>query len=238
MKNLVKAALCCASVLVMGMALASTASATHWLQCQKGASGTKYLTSACATAGAGEWAWGTIPVGTSETVRLRGTLRLADTKTLVGEAAIECSGEAWGLINSTATGEVTKINKPTCTGRKGCEASGAEAEAIHTPWKVELAETEGKTAEIIKSGTGGEPGWETKCSVLKIKETDTCEQESKKEELLFGLNVNSGGEQLVLVTFAKVHKAKCSKGGAESGKVENSLTVLKLGGVGLALSLH
>jgi len=238
MRNIVKAGLCFASLLVVSMALASTASATHWLQCVKGAAGTKYLTSECATAGAGEWAWSKIPVGVTETVRLRGTLRLADTNTIAGEAAIECSGESWGLISEKNTGEITSVPTPKCEGRKACETSGASAAAVNLPWTIELTETESKTLLAIIKGTGGQPGWKSECSVLKIKEKDECLQEEKKPELLLGLNVNSGGEQLVLVTFEKARKAKCSKGGAESGTVANSLAVLKLGGVGLALSLN
>jgi hypothetical protein len=228
------AALCCASVLAMSMALAASASAVHWLECQKGASGTKYTSSQCVTASSsGEWAWSTIPSGATETVRLRGTLRFYDTKR---ELELQCAFEWSGLISSKATGEITSLGHPTCEGIKVCELE-SDTEFFHLPWTTELTETESKTLVLLKGGTGGEPGWKFKCRIDDIPEDDECNQEEKKPESLLGENKNTAGELLVLATFQTLRKWNCTKGGAESGKWEGSLAILKVNGAALRLSL-
>ncbi len=246
MKHLVKiAGLCLASMLVLGMAITATASAApHWLVCLKENSGTtttKWNSNQCSTAAAGGgWEWSPVQAGTSLTIEIKGTLKLKDTKTLLGESEVECVGKALGFIFPSPTnGTVTKVEVTECRGVKVCEKEGATAEAINLPWETEFHETEKKILlHLLGKGAGKEPGWKVKCKAgIGGEQTDTCETEVGKGELLLLENRRTNTELLVLATYERVGKAKCEKGGEGSGVVEGSVGILLESGAGLSVSL-
>jgi hypothetical protein len=149
---------------------------------------------------------------------------MADTKL---KTEIECYGEGEGTLS-----KVEKVTVLSCRTLKGCEANTIQAEARDLPWKTEQYDTEGKKLELIKEeGASGEPGWAVTCSILKVKDTDTCKAESTESEEL--LNVKSGGELLVLGIFQHLRTQSCSLGGAASGEITGSFAVLKTNGWGL-----
>ncbi len=240
MKSLRIAGVCLASMFTMSMALATSASAAHWLQClnNPASTTTRYSSSQCSEASSGgEWSWSRIPTSTSETVELKGTLTLIDTKSPVGETKIRCSGISLGSISSEPTGTITSVTVSSCEGTKTCEKTGAEAKAVDLPWKTELEETESKVLIRLLADGNGEPGWKAKCKVAGVGSEDECKSEAGKPELLLAETTRTGAEQLVLATFEKKRKAECTKGGAESGEVEGSLAILRESGGGLAVSV-
>jgi hypothetical protein len=111
-------------------------------------------------------------------------------------------------------------------------------EGIHLPWQTKLSESGGKVVDTIENSGAGEPGWKTRCLAINgEKETDECTSESAEKLESANLeNKMTGSELLVLATFAKAHKAKCSKGGKEEGEIEGQGAILLATGVGLRVS--
>jgi hypothetical protein len=246
MKKLVKiVGLCLASMLVVGMVLASSASAFKWEQCGEGGSNTKYEGHQClnisSNSAENKWSWKEAP-GT-EKVKIKGTLFLADTKTLAGESEVECfGGEAEGVAGPGNLGKIEKVTiegKTECRPLKVCE-NVEKVEARNLPWQTEAYETEGKILEKLGPDGAGHPGWSVKCKTLLGSKTDECvEEENKPESLVLTNKVTprSGSvELLVLATFQHLRKAKCTEGGAESGRVEGSVGVLKVNGWALRVT--
>lgn len=228
--------LCLVTVFVIGMALAGSASAA-WEQCSEGGSTTKYSEHQCLKAeGAGKWGWNEV-TGTEE-VRIKGSVRITDTKVpVVGKVSVECSFEA---VAHVGPGERSRVNEvktsaEQCRNVENCEKV-EKAEARHLSWQVEAAKLEGKIlAELTSTGSGG-PGWSVTCKVLSISKEDECVTEAGKPENLILENKVTGSELLVLATFRKTRKAKCSVGGAESGEVAGSLAMSKANGWGLRIA--
>jgi hypothetical protein len=234
MKHLMKiAGLCLASMLVMGMALTATASAApHWLQCLEGKANelpTKYTEHQCVAAAAnnaGEWEWKEV-TGT-EAVKSGGTLKLTDTKaSILGATSLQCSGRNEGSVGPGKFSRVTSITASSCTVTKagGCKKLIGVAKAVHLPWQGELIEEEGEVRNVIKEGTGGNPGWESECETLEGNKKDVCESEAGKEEIVNAENKPTGFLLLVLLRFFPRHKGKCSLGGKETGEVEGSVAL-------------
>lgn len=240
----VRLAGCLAAVFAMSMVAAGTASAApHWLQCLEGNSGTtRYTASQCKEASAsGAWSWSEV-TGT-EAVIGRATVRLTDSKTPLGAVAVQCSGTEEGTIGPTKFDRVEKVNVEVknCSVKEGTSACTKleEVKAVNLPWQTELVATEGKILDLINNvGTAGkEPGWAVKCDTPLGSKTDTCEAEGAgKEEALELENKATGTELLVLGTFEKKQKAKCTEGGAKSGSVEGTVALLKVNGLGLQVS--
>jgi hypothetical protein len=230
MKALFKVAgLILAAIFAVSMFASASASAA-WEQCgteKASAAKSKYPEHQCTTAsGAGGWAWQTAPG--SENVRGRGSLRLADTRLGV---EIECYGEGEGTLS-----KVEKVTIIDCRTIKGCEANTISGGVVDLPWKVEQFDTEGKKLSVVEEeGTNGGPGWTFTCSILKVKDTDSCKAVGPESQEL--LNVNSGaGGLLVLATFQRLRKQTCTLGGSGSGEVAGSLAIFKANGWGLRVA--
>ncbi len=246
MKHLVKiAGLCLASVLLMGMALSTTASAAKpvWEQCfteKEGATVTKYTEHQCvkATPATGvNWSWQEVK-GTEKVIS-HGTLRLADTEaSILGETAVQCAGTDAGVVGP---GKLDKTTEITTTGCEivvagGCESLIGNAVARDLPWQTELFETEKKQFDKITEDGKGQPGWETDCNTALGEVKDTCLSVPGKEETTEMINEATGGSLLVRSVFLGTHRAKCSASGRESGVVKGSIAILAENGWGLRVS--
>jgi len=248
------AGLCLASMLVMGMALAGTASAAEllWLVCLKGSGLTKYKAGCLEASSTGEWQSLGVPKGTSITVKILViSIRLADTKTAVGESGATClntGSRGLGSIEEKGKGKilVAEAENPgtNCKGFGGCKEKGVtELVGANLPWVTEIFESEGKPlTKILPHSGGGAPGWKVVCeNILGAKETDECLEESgHPEEVRLTLgevteNPAKVKELLVRGLFEERGHAKCSVGGAEAGKVKGTVAILLPGG---ALSIH
>jgi len=248
MKSLKIAGLCLASMLVMSMALAGTASAALlWLVCLKSTGLTKYKNSKCLEASGGaasEEGWQSlgVPSGTSITVKLLAiTLTLRDTGVGIGVICFSKGSEGEGVIKSGGEGEirVARIAKPeeNCRSLAGCEAGTiTKVEGVNLPWKQELIETESKSVGVIRAGSGGKPpGYAVRCSVAKLAATDTCEEESghpESVELVNAVTTNPIGveELLVKSRFETRGHAKCTLGGANASEITGLAAILLPGG--------
>ncbi len=239
MKHLVKiVGLCLASMLVMGMAITATASATpHWLDCAEGSGSTKYSTSQCTTAeSGGKWQWNEV-TGTEKTVT-KGSLLLKDLDSPLGVSEVECWGEAAGTVGPGAFDLTTSVtvNAKNCRAIKGCEKVES-IEAVDLPWQTEVTEPKvGEYVDLLNGDGKGEPGYKVVCKEV-LNFTDTCTN-SGTESLLLE-NKNTGGVLLVLATFQKLRKGICSAStlsSKESGEVSGSLAVLLESGGGLRLA--
>ncbi len=218
------AGLCLVAMFVMGMTLAGTASAA-WEQCSEGSGSTKYEAHQCtAASGTGKWQWS--EVTSTEEVRLKGSLKITDTKVpIVGKVAVECSFEAAGYVGPGEHGRITeiKMSAAQCRNVENCEKV-EKAEARDLPWQVEQA---------LESTGSGEPGLDIECKVLGITKADECISEAEKPESLNFENRAAGSELFVLATFQNTSKAKCSVGGAGSGETAGNFAVSKTNGAGL-----
>jgi hypothetical protein len=240
------AGLCLASMLVMGMALAGTASATEllWLVCLKGTGLTRYTNSRCLEAGAGEWQSLGVPAGTTITVKLLViSILLRDTKL---KAAVNCfnkGSRGEGVIEAGGKGKVTvaEYENPgvNCVSVEGCEKGTVEeVKGINLPWKTEIFKgANGNPLTRIAAGNneGKEPGWKLKCKVAGVKNTDECESAKGKEEELeleseVTTNPEKIGELLVRAEFQQRGEINCSIGGANTGKVLGLIAILLPGG--------
>jgi hypothetical protein len=243
MKRFKIAGLCLVSMLVMGMALASAASAAPlWLVCLPWTNNpTRYSTNQCTTAASGG-GWESVKLSGSDTVRLLAySLLLKDNGTGIG---VHCPdvpvSTGWGLIEGTNV-LITKVAEVPKPEKEGCKVEGKllECEAgtltkvagVHLPWTSEMFETEKKILSNIK-GTGGAPGWAVTCGGI----TDTCEEEAGKPEFAEVKSGVTGGVLLVLLRFEERVKAKCSVGGKEKGEVKGLVAILLWNGNGLSVN--
>jgi len=190
------AGLCLVALAAMAMATAATASAQP------------------------VWQVNGTPVAGTEKVVGSGTLRLADTKTLLGESAVECSGTSMGTIGPGKFDRVETILIASCVKIKVCE-NVETVKPLHLPWQTELYETESKVLNKI-SEISGQPGWTVTCKTIGGIKTDECVTETGKE----GNEVQTNETPYELGTFNPTSKAKCTEGGKEAGKVEGIITTL------------
>jgi hypothetical protein len=245
MKHLKIAGLCLVSMFVVSMAFSATASAGVWEHCTKGNDSgvSKFFDHNCSSLGViepNEWEWK--EVKNTEEVRLKGSLRLKDTGTLVGTAEVECSGEAVGTVGHERLARINEIRTSAAQCRQIAVCENIEfAEATHLPWQTEVYQTEGKKLEKLIGTTNGEPGWKVECKAPIVGLiTDECEQEPGKSESILLQNksteVKSVDELLVLATFQHLRKIDCSVGGKEKGEITGSLAILQANGWGLRVS--
>jgi hypothetical protein len=245
MKHLKILGLCLVSVLAMSMAVVASASAAVE-QCGPGTEKripTKYTNHQClaaATNNEGEWQWQAI--GNTEEYRTRGSLKLADTKVpIVGKVVIECYGEGTGALGPGGHSRVTMIEAvpAKCRNIENCEEI-KKIEARNLPWQAEIYDTEGGVSQQITGTGSGEPGWSIECKVLGISKEDECVSEASKPEStrLVNKETKNGSaiELLVLSTYQKLRRGRCTVGGAEAGEVGGSIAYLKKNGWGLRVS--
>jgi hypothetical protein len=233
MKHLKIIGLCLVAVFAMGMTTAAGASAAPvWEQCAEGASGTKYSEHECLKAeAAGKWAWQEVK-GT-EKVLARGTLRLSDSKTLIGKVEVSCAYTFRGTVGPGKFDRIETVEIASCAAGKSCEKLTKNAEPINLPWQTELSEeTEHLVRDKLTSGGKGAPGWKVTCKVSGLEATDECTSETGAATI--ESRIFNEAEDAVVANFGpKYGKAKCSVGGAEAGEIAGSLTVTKESGAGL-----
>jgi hypothetical protein len=183
-----------------------------------------------------------------------GELKLTDLKTpIFGEASILCSGLNEGWVggdekdgNNPKWDEITRItglNQATeplwvlCTFvvRGGCETSTPpEAMPVNLPWLTELLLTLEATEEVYLDdliGTGGPPGWTSRCLVLGANTEDTCTKEPTSANI-------DNLETDVVALFSEMISglANCTQGGNEAGVVTEEVLILLANGESLAVS--
>ncbi len=237
------------SMLVMGMALAGSASAEPgWLLCSEGVntSNTKYENSQCSKAkSTGKWE--SVAPAVPHTVRIVSfTLKLIDTETSVGKSTVKCNGKGSkgsGIIELASKGVVRVFEienaKENCEAVEGgCKKGEVEkVKGANLPWAIEMFETEAKSLTKIAKGPGaaGEPGWEVTCNTLLGTRTDTCTSNTGKEGSAELKNETAGGVLLVRGVLEKNLKASCTEGKKESGESEGQLAILSAHEEGLAI---
>jgi len=255
MKQLKIAGLCLVSMFVMGMAVSAAASAAvRWEGCLEGGTATRYTNETCVTAGVGEkrWSWQEIK-NTDRVISIGFTLTLTDKETAAGVSKVRCTA---GGVNSGSVGpenfdkvELARVEeaKKNCKSLEGgCKTEGiVKVEGIHLEWQTTVVEVGGVFTDTLegKGKEKEEPGWKVVCETLLGNMTDECESEPGKPETATLENVKSRREnkeeQLILATFNKAVKAKCSLsvGGKAAGEVEGQAAIL-LGTVNNEHSLH
>lgn len=245
MKHFKIAGLCLVAMVAMSMVVSATASAAGLVfeQCttEKTSTATKYSEHQCVKAeSGGGWQWNEVK-GT-EKVTGHGSLKLSDTKTILGDTTISCSGTEEGVAGPKNLDVVEKVKAEKCeiTTKGGCESLPKKvAEPVDLPWQTELFETEGKKFDKLTSDGHGEPGWAVECETALGNKVDTCTSESGKEETTPVENKATGLILLVLSIFrgkSGGRKAKCSEGGKESGEVEGNVAFEATNGWGFRVS--
>jgi hypothetical protein len=248
MKHLKIAGLCLVSMIMMGMALAGSAAAAGplWLVCLEGSNLTKFSNNQCTTAEPTTGKWQSQGLTTTDRATITAfTLTLTDKNTALGVTRVRCDsgGESTGTVGPGAVDvvETAKVANAAenCRGLEGgCESNKIEkVVGANTPWQDVLFETEKKILSKIEADGNGEPGWAVTCKTVLGSKTDTCTSEgSSKYETAHLENKLSGTVLLVLGTFIKAHKAKCTEGGAEEGEVEGQFAILLASGNGLSVN--
>jgi len=250
-RNIKIAGLCLASMLVMSMALAGTASAAGllWLVCLEGSGLTKYESSTCLKAASGG-KWQSVGVTKEVTVKLLViSLLLADTKVpILGEVVANCPNEGSigeGVIKANGEGEIraagyTAAAAKKCKDEKGNCPEFTEVRGVNLPWITNIIKgANGEPLTKIEPTAANreakkEPGWEVKCNILGGI-SDVCTSPAKEEEQARLVNLKSTTELLVAALFEEKVKATCTQGGAKAGEVKGIIAILLPGG---ALSIN
>lgn len=182
---------------------------------------------AASSASAHEWLIGGKPITAAKTIMSHGTLLLEDSEATGGAVAVNCPGFDTGTVGPGALDVITKVsstelgatNDINCTFEKAglCESSTTPtALAINLPWMTEIyTASNGEIRDMITADGAGSPGWKVTCKAPILGTTsDECTVALGSTALA---NVTGG----VDATFEKEsQKAKCSKGGKESGIVK------------------
>jgi hypothetical protein len=240
MRSIKIAGLALASILVMGMALAGSASAALlWLVCLEGSGLTKYESSTCLKASSGG-KWQSVGVTKAVTVKLLViSLLLADTKTAIGEMVANCPDEGSigeGVIKANGEGEITAFEYTTagakkCTDEKKNCPEFTSFKAVNMPWIFNIEEGPGGEAltTIKPHAGGGQPGWAMTCKDI-VNITDECTTNEKEEEKLKLVNRISATELLVAALFESAHEAQCTQSKEKTGRLSGIVAILLPGG--------
>jgi len=200
----------------------------RWVHCVKSETG-KYSNGLCNAAGSG---WETKElVGTSE-VTSSGELELEDTKATGGAVAVKCKGEDTGWVANLTTGAgedgTATVTNVTCTRVIDglCEAV-VEVKARNLPWGTRLVENKSEVRDELVSGNhneigNGEPGWSVTCKTILGNVTDTCELSGTTQNVR--ANRATGKTEFVFDKITEEKKAKCSQGGAGTGRVTGTIS--------------
>jgi hypothetical protein len=235
LKSIRIAGFCLVAMFAVSMFVSANAMA-NWEQCASGAAGSKWETNQCTkVGGTNNFGWQEV-TGTEE-VKVKGTLKLLDTKTLAGVSEVECTGESKGAVGPGKFGRISSVSveAKNCRAIKVCEKVEA-IEARNLPWQLEAYNTEGKKLSKLTAAGSGEPGWKVTCKTILGTKSDECIAEVNEPESLLLENRTTNGELLVLDTFQALRKAKCTEGGAKSGEVKGSVGVLKTSGAALRIA--
>lgn len=201
---LLRALVAITATLALGAALPALASATggHW----KESSG--------------------LPITGSTSVEWTGKLKATDTENLLGSQAVECSDNIQASVDTSGSGEITKVTVSGCTGVELCEKRAnvkTTIRALNLPWATTL-EKQGTFIEKIVSGGSGNPGFFVECKVAGVPVEDTCTAST------LALEIKS--LEPAEAAFDKHDKLTCTlSSGKESGYVEGSQSASGVSGV-------
>jgi hypothetical protein len=138
-----------------------------------------------------------------------------------------------GTVGPKAADEV-KVAEGVIANCKASLGTVEEVKGLHLPWVTELTLVEPKAGEnlyrdIIKSGTGGEPGW-----LVKVSGTD---DECTSEAGLPGFtDMTNEGNNVDTLFNSEAPNAKCTVGGAKEGLIEGLLVTSLVSGKALSVS--
>lgn len=127
---------------------------------------------------------------------------------------VKCAeGKVEGTIEAGGVGKITTYTMNACKPTLG-NCPSMSATAVHLPWKTELYSEGTEVRERLVSGGSGTPGWNIVCGGIAYA---TCNFNTSANMV----NTVGGAEAI----FNKEsNKTSCSNGGAESGRLEGSLT--------------
>ncbi len=166
-----------------------------------------------------------------------GELELIDTKTLLGEVAVKCSGilmgnvltggkegETTSLLNLAGTEEITSTKQLTCTNIKNCAEPLAYAVNLPWKWSLEYMAPPRPWKWLFVYLSPVHVGWHVECMSLKV--TDECTAQESRPRPGFLLENMTGG--ILLGVFLRTEteeeksSASCTSGTSESGFVSAS----------------
>lgn len=135
-------------------------------------------------------------IATAQAVETEGELELGNSKSVVGEVAVLCSGAFAGTAGPNAADEITAVlnlakeeivlggKELVCTNVKNCPSPLVWPE--HLPWLTVLelmgTETSPLFLDLFFAGPNGLPGWTVDCSepLIGLVE-ETCEGETSAD---------------------------------------------------------
>jgi hypothetical protein len=169
--------------------------------------------------------WEVIKV--AKTAKAKGTLKLKDTKTALGETEVECEGAGKGTVGPNGKDTLTEIAATKCIPKKVC-TSEVTAEAINiapktlgAEWQTALEELEGEIRDKITTTSGTkEVGWIVQCKAGNFgKVIDECKQPSTTTKV-----INEANGTVKVEFDKKSPKSNCTKGGSGSGEILGPIT--------------
>jgi hypothetical protein len=178
-----------------------------------------------------EWLAGTAVIGKALPAEANGEVILTDLKVpLIGAAGVTCKGTLDGTVGPGSADEITEVlnnASPTkekveelpglalkCASHEKCEGE-SNVWPVNLPWKSTLELSGTAIIDNLVAVKGGGFGWEVECTVIGVKEDDTCLVtlgEPKIENM-------TGAEAGVLGVFDEENKAECSLSKEKSGDV-------------------
>ncbi len=161
----------------------------------------------------GTWLLGGLPPTEPAPTSWKGKLKLSESE---AGAVVECEETAEGTVAQGDGGEITKWTMSKCADLKVCE-SGSTLEAVHLPWKAELAEIKGVMREELAGSGHGEPGYTIKCKLLGTTSNLECIAPALSASTTNGV----GG---VTATFLSGEKLNCN-GKVGKGTLEGVQTI-------------
>jgi hypothetical protein len=183
-----------------------------------------------------QWLIGHAAITSPVTIHSHGLLLLEDTKATGGAVKVHCAGHDVGTVGPGALDLVTKVTLELLGTKKqiACNIDTAgqckqpvTAEAVNLPWHTELTLiTLGgipTVRDMLMSSGAGNPGWAVTCNTILGNVTDTC-------TLALGhtgvQNVSTG---VNAIFDANSPNANCSQGGAGTGVVRGTVSLLSPG---------
>ena len=157
---------------------------------------------------------------TSLEVKSTTKITVNDTGWFEGEK-MTCEGTMEGTIEAGGLGKINHYTVSHCTSKGHCETEGSIlVEPVNLPWKTELYSVGGQYRDRIVSGGSGTPEWEFTCEVSHARQSDVCGFNTSAK--IF----NNGQLGSVEESFdAGSNRTRCSKGGAEAGKLEGTISL-------------
>jgi hypothetical protein len=181
-----------------------------------------------------EWLANGNPITMTLATTSKGTLLLADSGTIFGEAIVKCTGGSLdGWVGPDGTDQINEVLNPSgksieaalkgeaflCEGTKTCEKDSTETEAwplaLPIMTLLYLLESTAEPFSILFFTPGAKNvGWEIKCLVLATLIEDTC----SGEDIIAGNALNtSGGPELMGKSSPG---ESCTEGNSSSGTAE------------------